>query len=89
MIRNKISDNKQSLILFPPAPDKISQQEFAHPSDISRSFLTEEFVFDKKNMILQPSPVRPFRFRPERVFFKHGPDPLASIFHERTRSALK
>jgi hypothetical protein len=75
------------LILFPPAPDKISQQEIAHPSDISHPLLTEEFVFDKKNIALQPSLRQPFHFRSKRVllntvltrffqFFTNEPDRL-------------
>jgi hypothetical protein len=46
---------KQNLILFPPELDTISQQQIAHINDISYPFLPEEFVFDKKNMALQPN----------------------------------
>jgi hypothetical protein len=89
MMRKNGPDNEQSLILLPPAPDTISQQEIAHPSDISNHFLAEELVFYKKNSALRPSLLGPCRLRVKRGAFKHGPNPLPSIFLERTRSALK
>ncbi len=56
MMRKNGPDNEQNLILFPPAPDTISQQEIAHPSDISNHFLAEELVFDKKNIAFAAKP---------------------------------
>jgi hypothetical protein len=87
MMRKNGPDNEQSLILLPPAPDTISQQEIAHPSDISNHFLAEELVFDKKNIALRPSLLGPCRFRVKRgilntvqsrffQFFSNEPDRL-------------
>lgn len=88
-MRKKGPDNEQSLILFPPAPDTVSQQDIAHPSGISNTFLAEELVFYKKNIALRPSLSVPCRFRVKRGAFKRCPNLLPSIFLERTRWALK
>jgi|GEM_PF-3070084 hypothetical protein len=69
MIRNKRSD-KQTELDFNSHRRQIRSISKKSLVLNLTTFLAEEFVFGKKKMALQPSLVRPFRLRSQKVLFR-------------------